>query len=233
MGQLVKKQHGQTTGGPTPPAGAVKLSSPSRPAPPHTPNPPRHRVRTQTSLQSRRWMQREACSELRRKGRAWLPPSSRPPPRRRGPGPGQAPAMPPRASPQPDAGSRGPLHSPTRPPASPPRSLGAPARTPTSGRVTVSAAPAGPPRPGSRGGGRRRPRWGRGLPCRGAAAPCYCLPGIPPAYRRVGPLPPPSPRCARPPRRRRGAEGGGAAAGPGRAALVFTNSPGNADRTAR
>lgn len=246
MGQVVQKEHvhGQTSGGPTPPAGAENLFLPSRPTPPthRTPSrhpPHQHRVWTKIPLQSKRWMQGEACLELRRKGRAWLPPSSRPPPcliplppAAAGRARGRHRRCPRWAARCRTRGAATPFTHPPRLPA-PPRFLGAPARTPTSGRVTVSAAPAGPPRPGFRGGGSRRPRWGRGLPWRGAAAPCYCLPGIPRLLPSAAApsRPPPVSALARP----------GAAAArreeeppppPGRAALVFTNSPGNAGRTA-
>lgn len=84
------------------------------------------------------------------------------------------------------------------------RARGSPLRRGQSRRNLRPAAPArsaptcggaGALPPGSRGGGSRRPRWGRGLRRRGAAAPYYRLPGTP-AYRSAGPLPPLRPRGA-------------------------------------
>lgn len=151
--------------------------------------------------------------------------------------------MPPQGSPLSDAGRGEPPSSTCV--ASPPRfaPFGAPAGSPTSGRVTVSAAPAGPPRTCSRGGGSGRPRWGRGLLWRGAAAPCYCLPGIP---RLLPSGAAPSPPRARPLGRRHSAGGEEEAAairpgraGPGRAGSgraaprwCLQTHPGNAGRTA-
>lgn len=155
--------------------------------------------------------------EAERRGLA--APSSRP--ARRGPGPGQLPAMPPRA-PRSRRAAALLTHPPSRLAAQRP---GSPARPYLrAGTGVRGAGRAAPPR--SRGGGSRRPRWGRGLPRRGAAAPCYCLPGIPrPPPRRAAPAPPPPPA-----RRRRSAEGGGAAvpgrAGPGRVYKLTRNAAG-------
>lgn len=223
MGQLVQKihVHGQIPGRPTPPSSAEKLFLPSPQHPPpdtvplSAPSAPAPGTTT-ISFQSRRRMQEEASLELSWGGKTGpgchlppaLPPAFHPPPRA---GPGAGTGNAPAGQPASGCGARGaaaPFPSLPRL-ASPPRSLRAPARTPTSGRVTVSAAPAGPPRPGSRGGGSRRPRWGRGLPWRGAAAPYYCLPGIPRLLTSgAAPSPPPPARSpARVPPPPRGGRG--------------------------
>lgn len=136
------------------------------------------------------------------------------------PGPGQVPAMPRGAAGAQTrgAGAAAPfLH----PPASTPRSLGRP-QDPYL-RAGIGLRGAG--RPSSALGAAEAAGRGGGGGCRGEerrrhVTACRASP----AYCRAGPLPPLRPRCARPPGRRRSAEGG-AAAGPGRAALLFTNSP--------
>lgn len=190
--------------------GAVLTSPPSIP---HT----RTLLRTGTEqvlLQSRRWTQPAASPEQRRGGKArpgcpLLPPSTP----RAGPGAaaGDAPA---------GHRSRSAAVPVTHPPASPPRVPGRPPG-PTSGRVPVSAAPAGPPRPALGAAGAAGRAGGGG--CRGAERRRHVTASrASPAHRRAAPLPPRRPRppgaaAARreeePPRR----------AEPGRA--VFTNSP--------
>lgn len=189
---------------------------------PHT----RTLVRTsmhQVLLQRRRWMQTEASLEQRRGGKArpgcpLLPPCA---PRA---GPGAAPGDAPVGTALPDALHRS---SPTHPLASP---LCVPGRPPgpTSGRVPVSAAPAGPPRPALGAAGAAGRAGGGG--CRGEERRRHVTASrASPAHRRAVPLPPRRPRPPgaaatrreeEPPRR----------AEPGRA--VFTNSPGTRpDRT--
>lgn len=199
---------------------ARSCSQPPAQHPPHphpSPHPPhqhRQRQRQRHGPSSPPGPRMEAAGALSgaepgRKGEAWLPLL---PPRA---GPGAAPPMPPwgsrcrrRCSP-----FARPFASPRRP-----ASRAARQALPPGGNRCRRRRPGRPAPLRSRGGGSRRPRWGRGLPRRAAAAPCYCLPGIP------RPAPPPPPRRPCPP-------GAAAApreeeplrAGPGRA--VFTNSP--------
>lgn len=193
--------------------GAVLTSPPSIP---HT----RTLLRTGTEqvlLQSRRWTQPAASPEQRRGGKArpgcpLLPPSTP----RAGPGAaaGDAPA---------GHRSRSAAVPITHPLASPPRVPGRPPG-PTSGRVPVSAAPAGPPRPALGAAGAAGRAGGGG--CRGAERRRHVTASrASPAHRRAAPAPPPPPA-----RRRRSAEGGGAAApgwaGPGRVYKLTRNAAG-------